>query len=366
MTTVVLAVSGHGYGHAVRSAQVAGELLKRGARVLLRSEAPIWLFPQGVQPIDSPGWPIDVGVVQHHGLEFDIDATRDCWRRVGHDFDARASVEAELLRSVRADVLIADVPPLAIVAAHLAGIPSVAVTNFTWDWIYAAWPGFEDIVQQIRSAYAQADLLLRLPLHGTDADAFSAFKRVEDVPLIARTASKPKSAVRAELGVPTAAKLILLSFGGFPARDINLDALAEAAGYTFLLTLPLSRDAHTTAANVVVLREQPADYVSVLAACDALVTKPGYGIVADCLANRVPMLYTDRGPFREYDVLVDALHRLGCARYVPRADVLDGRLASHLDALLDSTCTWSELRLDGASTVAQHVLNLKKQACAVP
>ena len=36
----------------------------------------------------------------------------------------------------------------------------------------------------------------------------------------------------------------------------------------------------------VALARNPADYVSLLAACDAVVTKPGYGIVADCLANR--------------------------------------------------------------------------------
>ena len=37
---------------------------------------------------------------------------------------------------------------------------------------------------------------------------------------------------------------------------------------------------------------------------DVVVTKPGYGIISECLANDTALLYTDRGHFIEYDVLV--------------------------------------------------------------
>jgi hypothetical protein len=107
------------------------------------------------------------------------------------------------------------------------------------------------------------------------------------------------------------------------------------------------------------LSENPADYVSLLSACDAVVTKPGYGVVADCLANQVAVLYTDRGPFREYDVLVQALPTLCRARYAPRAEVLACRLGPHLDALFESPASFTEQRLDGASTVAERVLQVR-------
>ncbi len=92
-----------------------------------------------------------------------------------------------------------------------------------------------------------------------------------------------------------------------------------------------------------------------VAACDAVLTKPGYGIVADCLANRAPVLYTDRGPFREYPVLAAALERLGPARYVPSADVRRGWVGPHLDALLSAPHQWQPLRLDGASAIADEL-----------
>ena len=356
--TVVLAVSGHGFGHAVRCAVVAGALLRRGARVLLRSEAPVWLFPAGVEAVAAPGdWPLDVGVAQHDGLDFDIDETRRRWDQFAATFDAHAAAEAQLLRELQADVLLGDIPPLAFAAAARAGIPGLAMGNFGWDWIYAPWPGFETAIACIRRGYRQASRLLRLPLRSSTPDAFEAFSVIEDVPLVARTARRPRAAVRAELGLPDTRRVVLLSFGGFPSHDLDLHGLAKATNYTFLVTPPLSWGVLEPGPHMLRFAEQPHDYVSLLAACDAVVTKPGYGIVADCLANRVPILYTDRGPFREYDVLVEAIHRLGHGRYVPRADVLAGALAPHLDALLGSPAAWQPLRLDGAEVVAERVLD---------
>jgi len=130
---VGLYVTGHGFGHAVRCAEVARVLLARGAEVLLRTEAPRWLFPDRVQALPAPeGAPVDVGVVQQGGLELDIDATRRRWTAFARNFEAHADREAATLREARVDVVLADVPPLAFEAAARARIPSLALANFGW------------------------------------------------------------------------------------------------------------------------------------------------------------------------------------------------------------------------------------------
>jgi L-arabinokinase len=352
--TVCLAVSGHGFGHAVRCAEVARALVARGARVVLRSDAPQWLFPAELVFLPDQGWPIDVGVAQHDGLELDIDETRRRWTEFAAHFGERAEVEAQLLVQHGVDVVIGDIPPVAFEAASRAHIASVALGNFGWDWIYEMWPDFDDIVRCVRSGYMQADRLLRLPLHAPDG--FQAFKQIEDVPLIARHASRSRHAVRAELRLAESAPVVLLSFGGFTANGLDLTALGEWSTYVFMVTPPIVSGAQQVPANVRALNEMPADYVSLLAACDVVVTKPGYGIVADCLANRVAVLFTDRGPFREYDVLAQALPTLGRARYVPQSELRAGHLGPHLDALLESTAAWTEQRMDGAEFVAERVV----------
>ena len=349
--TVGLAVSGHGYGHSVRSAEVARALLRRGARVTVRTDAPRWLYPDEVDWIPTQEWPLDIGVVQHGGLEFDIDATRAAWCQYLPYFSKRANAEAALLREHGVDVLVGDTPPLAFAAAANAGIPSYGMTNFTWDWIYAAWPKFEEIVGSIREAYANAHGLFRLPLHGD----CSAFSHIEDVPLVARKATRSREEVRRELGIPNERILVLLSFGGFTATGLEVAPLGELAEYLFVTTPPLRIDQPPH--NMLVLKQAPSDYVSLLAACDVVVTKPGYGIVADCLANRVAVLFTDRGPFREYDVLADGLRRLGRARYIPREHLLRGDLGPHLKALLGSDDTWTQQPMNGAEIVAERVVH---------
>ncbi|HEX8967689.1 MAG TPA: hypothetical protein VF937_07415 [Chloroflexota bacterium] len=352
---MALAVSGHGFGHAVRCAEVAQALLNRGTRVVVRTDAPRWLFPEAVEIVPSPGWPLDVGVVQHDGLDLDVDETRRRWADFASDFDARAEVEAGLLRQHGADVLVGDVPPLAFAAAARAGVPAFALGNFGWDWIYAAWPDFDTVIARIRASHATVRTLLRLPLHSTTQDAFASFGSIEDVPLIARRARHSRPEVRAGLGLSEAARVVLLSFGGFSARALDLRALGRLSQYVFVLTPLLGHTDTRLPANVLALDRTPDDYVSLLAACDAVVTKPGYGIAADCLANRVAMLFADRGPFREYDILAEALPRLGRARHIPREEVLAGHFGPHLEALLAGDAAWVEQRLDGAQVVAERV-----------
>ena len=98
--------------------------------------------------------------------------------------------------------MIADIPPLAIAAARRAGIPSIVVGNFTWDWIYAYYPRFErmapGVISTIARAYADADLALRLPVHG----GFDSMAAVTvDIPFIARRSARDPAETRRRLGI---------------------------------------------------------------------------------------------------------------------------------------------------------------------
>jgi hypothetical protein len=63
-------------------------------------------------------------------------------------------------------------------------------------------------------------------------------------------------------------------------------------------------------------------------------TKPGFGIIAECISTGTAMLYTSRGQFREYDVLVDALPRYVRARFVSHEELFAGRWTESLDAVM--------------------------------
>ena len=170
---IVFYISGHGFGHASRDIELIGAILTRrpDARITVRTTAPRWLFDlYADERVDVQAVEADTGVVQIDSLRLDEEATARAAASFYAEFDRRVAEETEVLRQAGATLVLGDIPPLAFAAAACADVPGIAIGNFTWDWIYAAYPAFErlapDVLPMIREAYATSTLALRLPLHG--------------------------------------------------------------------------------------------------------------------------------------------------------------------------------------------------------
>ena len=96
-------------------------------------------------------------------------------------------------------------------------------------------------------------------------------------------------------------------------------------------------------------------YLDVIGAVDVVLTKPGYGIVTDCIAAGTRMIYTDRGDFPEYPILVAGMAEFLPCAYVSNEDVRTGRLAEALDSVLGEPFP-PPPRLDGAEVAARRLL----------
>src|SRR5439155_7632118 len=164
----------------------------------------------------------------------------------------------------------------------------------------------------------------------------------------------PRREARGRLGLPDSATAVLLAFGGFDLPGLHLAALAALSEYLFVR--PLAEPRGRVPPN---LLEVPSHgllpFPDLLAACDAVVTKPGYGMVADLFAARVPALYAERPRFAEYPVLAAALERDARALPIPRADLEAGRLRPYLERLLALDRPWGDLPLDGAERAAARL-----------
>ncbi|HEX6737270.1 MAG TPA: glycosyl transferase, partial [Vicinamibacteria bacterium] len=148
---IVAYVSGHGYGHATRTAEVLRVVraLAPGQPLAIVSQAPAWLFEQALPGgFELRPRPVDVGLAQHGALSIDEAGTAARWREFAAGLPARVREEAAWLRSVGARAVLGDVPPLAFAAAAEAGVRSVAVANFSWDWIYRHLGGRQPILAE--------------------------------------------------------------------------------------------------------------------------------------------------------------------------------------------------------------------------
>lgn len=357
MAHIAAYITGHGFGHATRTAAVVGALAGQvpDLRITFISTVPEWLLRLSLSaPFSYRARALDTGVVQEDSIHLDTRATLAAYAALLERQHALVEEEAALLRGAGVDLVVSDIPPAAFLIARRAGVPGVGIGNFTWDWIYAGYvrgaPSYASALEAIRAAYAQADLFLRLPFHGP-CDAFPV---VRDIPMVARRARLPRDEVRRRLGLSEARPVVLLSFGGFEIRGIDFDRVERLGAYQFLTTQTLPRPVR----NVRMVAMDGLRYEDVVAQADAVITKPGYGIVSECLANRVPVLYTPRGDFAEYDRLVEGLQRYGVCGFIGNHDLLAGAWRAPLEAVLALPRVWPDLPADGAEVAAATLADM--------
>jgi L-arabinokinase len=340
MPTVVFYITGHGFGHAVRQIAIVNALAQRrpDVAIVVRTSVAPWLFGRSVHASVrlEPG-PVDTGAIQRGSLDVDIPATLAAAQAFYRDTEASIEREAAYLARERARLVVSDIPPLPIAAAHRAGVPAIGISNFTWDWIYADYdatrlaPG---LVETLQALYAQAAEGWRLPMYG----GFASFGTLRDLPLVGRVARQPRDVVRAAVGLPLDRPLVLVSLGGYGARGIDLHA-AAASLRGLADVVATSYDAVTPGAGIHCVDEtamygQGIRYEDLVGAVDIVASKPGYGIISECAANGTALLYTDRGRFCEYDVLVREMPRFLDGAFIDQEDLRAGRWRDAVAGLL--------------------------------
>jgi UDP:flavonoid glycosyltransferase YjiC (YdhE family) len=346
--TVVFYVSGHGFGHASRSIEIINALVDRGPglRATVRSSVAPWLVERTARPgVTLSPAEVDTGVVQLDSLNLDATASIARAEAFMASFDDRVAAEVGFLRDEGANMVISDLPALGIAAANAAGVPAIATGNFTWDWIYEHYDGGEDVARRIGDVYRETRLALRMPMWG----GFQTFPHVRDIPFVARRSRRDRTEVRAALGISNDRPVVLTSFGGYGLNGLDVDAIRSLAGYQVLLPGTIDERA---------MYERGYRYEDLVAAVDVVATKPGYGIISECLANDTALLYTSRGDFREYQVLVDAMPAFLRCAFIDHADLFAGRWAPHLDGLLAQPSPPARPATNGADVAADILLNI--------
>ena len=160
---IVFYISGHGLGHASREVEVVNAIAARHAdvRFIIRSGAPSWLLEHNARAkVEIQAFDADTGVEQIDSLRLDEGETARRAAAFYRDMNRRVDDEAVFLRERHAALVVGDIPPLAFSAAARAGIPSIAIGNFTWDWIYRGYPIFDTaapgVIETIQEAYSHA------------------------------------------------------------------------------------------------------------------------------------------------------------------------------------------------------------------
>ena len=348
-------ITAHGYGHGVRSCDIIRALnrLYPETSVLVVSDLPAPFLHNRIGSNNIPirARSFDLGMVQLDSIRVDVAATLARAMVLYGERERLIREETAFLKEKGIRLVIADIPAIPLEAAALAGSTRIAVGNFSWDWIYSEFLGedsrWEPVVEMFRSQYAQADLLLRLPFH----DEMTAFSHREDIPPVASPGKSRRKEIARLTGCDLSKKWVLLSFTTLDWNEEALDRVERMTDYEFLTVLPLRWDRR----NIHAVSREEVPFSDVVATVDAVISKPGFGILSDCIVNHKPLIYAERTNFREYPILEAAIHRYLKHVHISAHDLYRGNLAGSLHAVESAAEPLENLPAGGGEIAARRI-----------
>lgn len=360
MPTLLFYVSGHGYGHARRTTQVIGEILSRrpDCRIVVRTAAPPAVFQPLSASMIRPS-EIDCGMVEADPLTIDADRTLAKLLSFMEQREAIISAEVDFVRSARPELIISDIPFLAGDVAERTGIRCIGISNFSWDWIYdelfAGTSDYAPISVQICEVYQKFDHLLELPF-----GKIGPKLPIQQVPLIAPRRRHEPDEILSQLGISRDDKRPRVIFGtrGGVSPPVLRTAAEQLRDMLLIFphALPSDMPSNTIGAEL----SPSLDFSDLLSISDVVVSKLGYGIVSECVASRVRLVYPHRTGFAE-----DRITELAMQEYVPiqeisRDDYFAGQWAQSIRQVLEKQMPTAIIDATGAQVCAVHIIRVSQ------
>ena len=351
--SIYIAITSHGFGHAVRAATVAEKLqqLRPDITLNLVTVAPEWLLKSYIKGNFVYRQRVfDVGVIQSDSLTMDRSATLNKMQEIISRQEQIIAEEAQYIKDNNIGLILADIPALAAPIARAAGIPCWMMSNFGWDFIYRDWgEEFKDIVAWIENYYGQSDRLFRLPL----AEPMSAFPNTTDVGL---TGSKPqftndKLHDKFNLTAPVA-KTVLLTFGGLGLQSIPYKNLQQFTDWQFIT---FDRNAPNLS-NLLKIADRTIRPLDFMPICGRVFSKPGYSTFSEAMCCDTPIVSLTRDGFAEAQILLKGMQDYSQHQIVSTDDFFTGNWNFLHQPLLNPRKS-KPLAKNGATTIAQEIAN---------
>ena len=346
---LLTAITPHGFGHAAQVAPVLNALRRKlpGLELTLLTTVPK-AFLQGriegeFRLIEAAP---DFGLVMHSAIAIDVDASAAAYRDLHSDWNSYLAREVERLQGLAPDLVLADVPYLTLAAAAAADIPALALCSLNWADIYrhyfAGRPEAAQVLACMETAYRGARAFVcpepAMPMPFLD-------NRIDVGPIAVQGRAEPEE-LRARLPASAAGtRVILVAPGGVQTR-FPIEDWPTGRGIHWLVSADW-QVAHPDASSY---QDTGLSFTDLVASCDAVLGKCGYGTVTECVANATPLMYIPRPDWPEEATLLNWLDAHGAALAVAPQWLENGcfgDLMASLDALQITAC-----RPDGAEQAA--------------
>jgi hypothetical protein len=351
--TLYVAITNHGFGHAVRAASVVAEVQKLSPEILviLVTTAPRWLLESYI-PGDFIHRPrgFDVGVIQSDSLTMDLPGTLAKLQEIKQSQNQLISSEVNFIKQNQVDLILADIPFLAAQIGEAAGIPCWMMSNFGWDFIYDAWgEEYRDIVEWIRDGYSKCDRLFRLPMY----ESMSSFPHITDVGLTGGNPKYDETHLRDIFQINSAIeKTVLLTFGGLGLDAIPYQNLAKFSHWQFI-TFDGNAPHLNNLIQVTERKYRPVDFMPI---CGRIISKPGYSTFAEAFKLNIPIVSLTRTGFAETPLLLNGIQDYSQHQILLPQDFFDNNWDFLLQPLQPPRL-YQSLPKDGSEAIAKAIVS---------
>ena len=308
---LVVSISGHGFGHVAQTAPILNLLHEHLPQLQLtvRSSVPLSHLRSRIRaPFEHLQSKGDIGMMMSSALDISIEDTRSAYRSFHENWEKRVFDEAKLLRSLGADAVFSN----------------AALCSLNWADIYRHYCGNDNIAAQILACYTNADTFLR----ATPGMAMSELPNLVPVAPVAAIGENKRDELNRHLHLSGAEKLVLVSMGGIASR-LPIEQWPRMDGVRWLV-----QDGwQISHPDTIVLDSLPISFSDLLASCDALLCKPGYGSFVEAACSDTPVLYVNRPDWPETPALVEWLQQHVNCREISRKQLESGDFEKDLSSL---------------------------------
>ena len=304
MHRIAYFITPHGFGHVARASAIMSAVSETVPYVSfdIFTTVPEWFFKDSFSgQFEYHEFVSDIGLVQKSPFSHDLQATVEALERFIPFDVGTISDTADFLQQRACQLVVCDISPIGISIAAKAGIPSILIENFTWDWIYEDFIQVDDRICRhvdfFREIYRSVDYHIQAsPVCNPQSVDMTSDP-------ISRKVRLTSARVREKLGIPQEKKIVLLTTGGVQDKYPFLKKLTAEKEVCFVI--PGGSERPEQQSNLYLLPYRSGfNHADLVNAADAVVGKAGYSTIAEVYRAGIPFGYVPRSNFRETAKLV--------------------------------------------------------------
>ena len=329
MTNICFYISDYGYGHASRDIAIIRKMLNenKDVKIFVKTDSPFNFVRQSLlqKNVEVMQTKNDIGVVfKENSVIVDIERTKKMLNAWIASWDAYIQSERVFCETHKIDLILSDIVPQPFIVADMLHIPSIAISNFTWHYIFYNLFGDTPATERIKEAYRCLDVALVLPFN----EEMNIFRNKKEISLVSREITVDRRVMRKKCGVSDDELLVYLGVGiSFDPSFMSSMKKIAMPDVKFLV----SSNAELPFENVIKIPNNETETQNYIGMCDLVVSKTGYGTVSEAVRAGIPMFLLKREGFKEDELIGNKVEKLGIGRVISEKSFLDGDWIERLD-----------------------------------